>query len=271
MTSGAVLAAVLAGLAAWFCAEPRARGGLSRLRTVEPGPSGAVSSTAARRPLGDVARGRVLALLTRRGAADRERALAVEACSALSGELRAGRPPPVALAAAALVAAGAPGDRSTSAPPARSSSTPGGPTGAALRSAAAVSAVGGDVAGVLAAGADRSAAPSLLRGLAACWTLCSGAGAGLAAAVEQLELAERDAEDRRRAVRAELAGPRATARMLAALPLLGLALAAAMGAEPLRFLLGTPLGLACLTGGVALDLLGLAWTSRLVRRAEAAT
>ena len=71
----------------------------------------------------------------------------------------------------------------------------------------------------------------------------------------------------RRAVEAELAGPRATAGLLAVLPLGGLLLAAGLGADPVHQLLHTPLGAACAVLGVGLDLLGLAWTARLVRRA----
>ena len=71
----------------------------------------------------------------------------------------------------------------------------------------------------------------------------------------------------RRAVQAELAGPRATAGMLAILPLAGLVLAAGLGADPLHVLLETPVGWVCLVAGLGLDGLGLLWTGRLVTRA----
>ena len=176
-----------------------------------------------------------------------ERARAVEASAVLAGELRAGRAPHVALLAAAEVAAG--------------------PTADVLAAGAATAAVGGDVAQVLLR-AEASASPELLRGLAACWSVCAGTGSGLAAAVDRLEEAQRDAQARRRAVRAELAGPRATARLLAGLPLLGIALAAALGASPLHVLLGTGVGRVCLVVGTALDVAGVLWTRRLARRAE---
>ncbi len=51
------------------------------------------------------------------------------------------------------------------------------------------------------------------------------------------------------------------------LPVVGLLLAAALGADPLSVLLHTSLGLVCLVTGVGLDALGVLWTSRLVRRA----
>jgi tight adherence protein B len=176
-----------------------------------------------------------------------ERARAVEACAVLASELRAGRAPHVALLAAAEVASG--------------------PTGELLRAGAASAAVGGDVAQVLVR-AQGCGAPELLRGLGACWAVCAGTGSGLAAAVERLEEAQRDAQARRRAVRAELAGPRATARLLSGLPLLGIALASALGASPLHVLVHTTVGRVCLLLGTALDALGVLWTRRMARRAE---
>jgi hypothetical protein len=46
------------------------------------------------------------------------------------------------------------------------------------------------------------------------------------------------------------------------LPLLGLGLAAALGAHPIPFLCSTLPGLACLITGTSLNLLGLHWTRR---------
>jgi hypothetical protein len=51
------------------------------------------------------------------------------------------------------------------------------------------------------------------------------------------------------------------------LPVVGLLLAGALGADPLFVLLHTPLGLVCLGTGIGLDALGVLWTNRLVRRA----
>lgn len=186
--------------------------------------------------------GRVLA---RRRTA--ERAAAVEACGVLAGELRAGRSPAEAMTAAAGVAAG--------------------PSGAALRAGGACAGLGGDVPAVLLTAGTDSAVPEVLRSLAACWTVCASSGGGLAAAVERLEEGLRAEQDQRRALAAELAGPRATAGLLAGLPLVGLLLAAALGADPLQVLLHTPLGLVCLVVGLGLDLLGVLWTSHLSARA----
>jgi tight adherence protein B len=176
---------------------------------------------------------------------EEERARALDALSLLASDLRVGRTPSEALVAAADVAVGV------------SSST--------LRTAGAAARLGGDVVAVLRA--DTSAVATTLHALAACWQVCSDAGSGLATAVERLAEGLRAAEAQRRAVLAELAGPRATAQLLAVLPLGGIGLAGALGAHPLHVLLGTPVGLACLLAGGTLDALGIAWTRRLTRSA----
>lgn len=187
---------------------------------------------------------------SRRRADDLERRSAVEACAALALELRAGRVPAQALAQAAALARG--------------------PCREALRAAAAAAQWGGDVPAALLAPSTRpGAVPDLLRGLAACWQVCAQAGAGLAAAVERLADGLRAREAQERAVAAALAGPRASAALLALLPLAGIALAAGLGARPLHVLLHTPLGLVCLVAGLGLDATGLWWTGRLVARAAA--
>ena len=192
------------------------------------------------------------ARLTRAGQRERsaERDQAVEACAVLAGELRSGRSPAEALGAAASVAAG--------------------PVASALEAAAGAARLGGDVPLALAAGAAASAVPAVLLGLSACWTVCSATGSGVAAAVDRFEEALRAEQAQLRAVDAELAGPRATAGLLAVLPLAGIGLAGALGAHPLRVLLETPVGLVALTAGLGLDLLGVWWTGRLVMSAGGA-
>jgi tight adherence protein B len=65
-----------------------------------------------------------------------------------------------------------------------------------------------------------------------------------------------------------MAGPRATARILMLLPLFGIAMGMLMGVSPLAWLLGTPLGIGCLLGGLLLTALGYWWTSRIVAKVE---
>jgi tight adherence protein B len=103
--------------------------------------------------------------------------------------------------------------------------------------------------------------------LAACWHAAEG-GTGLARAVGRLAVSLRASENQRLEVAGELAGVRASARLLAVLPLFGLVLGSAMGAHPTHILLTTTIGQACLVLGGACVLVGLAWMDRIVRSAE---
>jgi tight adherence protein B len=169
-------------------------------------------------------------------------------CAALAGEVRAGRQPGEALLCAARDSAG---------------------LGDAQAAVLAAARFGGDVPGALAAAAREAGAEGLL-GLAACWRVAVDQGAGLAAGLDRLEGALRAERDQRADLRAQLAGARSTAVMLAGLPVLGLALGTALGADPLRVLLHTGAGLGCLLVGGLLEALGMWWAIRIVRGAEAA-
>ncbi|WP_239648781.1 type II secretion system F family protein [Nocardiopsis chromatogenes] len=186
-------------------------------------------------------------LLGRTRAHGRETATAL--CRAFASELQAGRPPTAALerSAAEAVAAGAD----------------------ALAPVVAAARSGADPAEAL---RDAGAAPGMagLAHLAACWTVASRSGAGLAEVSERLAASLSQEEERRRELSAHLAGPRTTAVLLAILPAAGLGLSEAMGAGPIAFLFTTPVGLACLAGGVLLDAVGLWWTNSMVRKAVAA-
>ena len=130
----------------------------------------------------------------------------------------------------------------------------------------------GDVPAALRAAAARSGVPALvepLGRLATAWRLSERHGVGLA---EVLDAARRDLDHRVRAARrlaATLAGPRASAVVLAALPPFGLMLGQAVGAAPWRVLAGTGLGQALLVAGCALTCLGLGWSARITSKAAA--
>jgi tight adherence protein B len=102
--------------------------------------------------------------------------------------------------------------------------------------------------------------------LAACWSVSGETGAGLAAVCAQVARALADERRAADETAAALAGPRASASVLAGLPLVGLLLAAGLGANPWAFA-RTPLGAACFAGAAGLDALGLVWTRALARRA----
>lgn len=69
--------------------------------------------------------------------------------------------------------------------------------------------------------------------------------------------------------RAGLAGPRATASVLAGLPVLGIALGQATGANPIGVLTGGGLGGILLIVGTALVVAGLCWSDRIVEKVSA--
>jgi tight adherence protein B len=166
----------------------------------------------------------------------------VALCVALVAELRAGRGPQDALAAAV--------------------GTLDGPTRAALVEVLGAARVGGDVPDALERAAARPGAAGLRR-VAACWRIAIGRGGGFAPALERVAAALRAEEDAHEEVLAELAGARSTARLLAGLPVFGLVLGSGLGARPVDVLLRTPYGVVCLVVGLALVVVGLAWTDRL--------
>ncbi|MCB5181062.1 type II secretion system F family protein, partial [Streptomyces antimicrobicus] len=126
---------------------------------------------------------------------------------------------------------------------------------------------GGDVAGALRLAAREPGAEGLA-GMAACWRVSVDGGGALASGLERLEGALRAERDREESLRAQLAGARSTAVVLAVLPVVGLLMGTALGADPLRVLLHTPLGLGCLVVGGLLEVLGLLWCLRIVRAGE---
>lgn len=179
----------------------------------------------------------------RRAAAAREAAV-LELCTSVAAELRAGQQPQAALLSVGVHGLGS--------------------HGAAVLAAARF---GGDLPRVLRRAAQLEGAHGL-GGVAACWQVAAEGGAGLAEGLERVAGALRMERDQHEDVRAQLAGPRATASILALLPLLGLLLGTAMGAEPLEVLLHSSVGWGLLGAAVALECVGLAWVSWIVRRAE---
>lgn len=97
--------------------------------------------------------------------------------------------------------------------------------------------------------------------------LSSRTGCSLAAVLAAVEDDLRDRHRQALEARTATAGPRASAALLAALPLLALAMGGGIGADPWRVLTTTVPGEALLVGGVLLELAGVAWSGRLIRRA----
>jgi tight adherence protein B len=110
-----------------------------------------------------------------------------------------------------------------------------------------------------------SAADPLAARAHAALRLADRTGAPLADLLEHIEADARAADRTHAAARAQAAGARATALLLAALPVGGIALGYSMGVDPLSVLRFTPLGAACATGAIVLQLAGLVWSQRMAR------
>ncbi|GAB3296549.1 type II secretion system F family protein [Parasphingorhabdus pacifica] len=198
----------------------------------------------------------------------------------LVAELRAGSHPASAAAGAAADdpldsdSAGRTSARPGLPAPGRGRLTPAGAASGGTNSAATVfrdmaatARLGGDVSELL---RDEDRWPELRRPLGRigrAWELADQHGVALA---DLLDSVCRDLEHRlcfAGEVEARMAGPRATALVLAGLPMLGLLLGEAVGAAPLAFLAGEPLGQVLLVVGTGLACGGVVWTRRLTESA----
>jgi tight adherence protein B len=171
------------------------------------------------------------------------RVAVVELCDALTAELEAGLPAPTAMKRACL-------------------------TWPELSDIASRATLGDDVVAALRQRAAASPGAEGLRSVAAAWEVAGRSGAALAVVLGRVAAGLRSDEAARAEVTAALGPPRATAKMLAVLPLFGVALGASMGADPIGFLLGSGAGLVCLAVGTALALAGVWWVEQLASAAE---
>ncbi|MFJ9772568.1 type II secretion system F family protein [Kitasatospora sp. NPDC101157] len=177
-------------------------------------------------------------------------AAVVELCAALAGELRSGATPEQALHLVTVRLAAEPdGLRRLGAEPV---------------ARLAAGRYGGDVPAALQLLAELPGG-SGAAAIAACWRVASDGGSGLAAALDRVAEALRGERALAEEIAGELAGPRTTIAVLAALPGAGLLLGSGLGARPLEVLLHTSAGLGCLAAGVVLEGLGVLWTARIVR------
>ncbi|WP_036318596.1 type II secretion system F family protein [Microbacterium indicum] len=106
--------------------------------------------------------------------------------------------------------------------------------------------------------------------VAAAWAVAETVGAPLADTLRSVAASLRDAGELRDDVAVALAEPLASARLMMWLPLLGVVVGVGLGMDPLGVLFTTPVGIACLVGGLGLTLAARAWTRRLVRAAQPA-
>ncbi|WP_425413613.1 type II secretion system F family protein [Micromonospora inyonensis] len=190
------------------------------------------------------------ALLRRRltRSAERLRRHRLDQLGALAADLRAGLPVPTTLTdESALSGAG----RSV---PARVGDGPAAPDGV-------------DPADRPERSVDDAAGPAPLdridRLTRAAIRLADRTGAPLAELVERIEADMRAMDRGLAAAAAQAAGARATAWLLAALPLGGIALGYGIGVDPVRVLLHTPVGAGCAVVATLLQVVGLLWAERL--------
>ena len=168
----------------------------------------------------------------------------LETCQQLSSELCSGQPPGRAL------------DHAAELWPALA------PAAEALR-------VGADVPEALRQVAERLGL-SDLRLLAAAWHMALRTGQGLSASVDRVVEQLLTARATRRVVDGELASARATARLVAALPVVALGMGSGAGGDPVAFLVATPVGWACLGAGLAFGVAGLWWIEAIAADVERA-
>ncbi|PKH40682.1 tight adherence protein B [Nocardioides alpinus] len=185
-----------------------------------------------------------LHVLRRRRQVAADQAAVLEVCDLLAAELAAGRPPGAALSAA-----------SERWPP--------------LVAAVEAVRLGADVPEALRRLAEVRPGAADLRWVAGAWQVAQHSGHGLSAALERTSSGLRARRRTRRLVDSELASARATARLVACLPLAVLVMGSGAGSDPWAFLLATPVGWICLSAGLGLIGLGLWWIERLADRAAA--
>src|SRR5215213_5051335 len=154
-----------------------------------------------------------------------------DACEALAAQVRVGRTPAEALITAA-------------------EDCP------ILAQAASAQRIGGDVLAIWES-QSRHRGCGGLTDLARAWAVSTRTGAPMASALELVA----------EGMAGELAGPRATGKIMAVLPLAGLALGYALGGDPVGFLLGGFVGWGCLIAGALLAAAGVLWVEALARHA----
>ncbi len=128
--------------------------------------------------------------------------------------------------------------------------------------------MGGDVPAALREAAQVDGR-GLLRDVAGAWAVSDRSGAPLATVVERLGQSAQDDREIAREVESGVAPARATGRLMAALPVVGLMLGSGMGGDPVAVLTGTWIGAVCLAAGCALACAGIAWIEQIAAAASA--
>jgi tight adherence protein B len=106
------------------------------------------------------------------------------------------------------------------------------------------------------------------RGLATAWAVATEAGAPLAPTLREFAGSLRSLAQAQREIHLALATPAATAKLVMALPVVGVLFGMLLGFNTFATLTTTPVGLICLVVGGGLMLAAAAWNRALVRTAQ---
>ena len=106
------------------------------------------------------------------------------------------------------------------------------------------------------------------RGLATAWSVATDAGAPLAPTLREFAASLRDLAAAHREIRVALAAPVATARLVMALPAVGVLFGMLLGFNTIGTLATTPTGWGCVALGAVLMFGAARWNRRLVRKAQ---
>ncbi len=99
--------------------------------------------------------------------------------------------------------------------------------------------------------------------LAMAWEMCAQSGAPISRVVDRIAESLRGEELCQKAILTELAAAKATSKLMAVLPVLGVILGFAAGGNPVTFLTQTLIGQICLILAISLSMSGLLWGARL--------
>jgi tight adherence protein B len=106
-----------------------------------------------------------------------------------------------------------------------------------------------------------------LQDLARAWRVSIQTGAPMSATLDQVSAGLVADQSLNSVVAGELSAPRATGKVMAALPVCGIVLGYLLGGNPIDWLLDHAVGWGCLLAGVLLACLGVLWIETLARRA----
>jgi tight adherence protein B len=143
--------------------------------------------------------------------------------------------------------------------------------GALADQVAAASRAGAAIDDAIVAAAAQLAAPrerDAWRGLAAAWAVATDAGAPLASTLRDFAESLRGLAQAQREIAIALAAPKATARLVLVLPVVGVLFGLLLGFNTLGTLFTTAPGWVCLLVGSALMVVAWRWNRRLVARAQ---